>query len=116
MTLSLLDGVGIILATSIHGPGVYNHLSASIGYASINWRLSIGPSMAAYSTPACGQKMCGRLSGVSPGLIVAIEYYVAEWFGVSANLTADWLTGSPVLPAGLATTILLGPVLKWSRK
>lgn len=112
--LALRDAFGILPAINERGIGVYNHTSVAIGYAWTSGRFSIGPSLAIYSAPACGQEWCARLTGSSPGVVAQVDYYFHDPLGVSAITTVDWLTGSDVLPAGVAVTMLVGPVLKWS--
>jgi len=116
LLLALSDACSILPATDAHGVGVYNHASVSLGYAWPSGRFSVGPALAMYSTPACGQRWCGRLTGLSPGGAVQLDYYFSEWLGVSASATVDWLTGSDVLPAGAAASVFVGPLLKWSSK
>lgn len=116
LLLALSDGGSILPATDAHGVGIYNHTSVSLGYAWPSGRFSVGPALAIYSAPACGQRWCGRLTGLSPGGAVQLDYYFSEWLGVSASATVDWLTGSDVLPAGVAASVFVGPLVKWSSK
>ena len=102
--LALREVCSLLPATDAHGLGVYNHLSIEVGYAWTSGRLSIGPLLAVYAL-ACGPESCGRLSGLSPGVRGQLDYYFAGPFGVSASANVDWLTGSAVLPAGVAATV-----------
>lgn len=112
--VALRDALSVLPATDAHGVGAYNHASSAVGYAWTTGRFSIGPALAIYSMPACGSEQCARLSGLSPGLHAQVDYYFLGSLGVSATATVDWLTGSAVLPAGVAATVLVGPSLKWS--
>lgn len=114
--LAIGDSASILPATDSHGVGLYNHTSLSLGYAWTSGRFGVGPAFAVYSTPACGQSRCGRLTGVSPGGTVQLDYYFSDIFGISAIANVDWLTGSLVLPPGLAAAVFVGPSLKWSGK
>ena len=114
LLLALSDAADLLPATDAHGIGVYNHTSVRLGYGWPNGRFSVGPALAIYSTPACGQRWCGRLTGLSPGGVVQLDYFFSEWLGVSASATVDWLTGSDVLPAGAAASVFVGPLVKWS--
>lgn len=114
--LAIQDAVSVLPATDVHGVGVYNHTSIAIGYARRDGSLSIGPSVAIYSVPACGRSLCARLKGASPGAMARVDYYFSGSFGVSASATVDWLAGSVVLPAGVAATVLVGPLLTWSSR
>ena len=108
--------LGILPAVGRHGVGVYGHASVALGYAWKSGRFSIGPSLAIYSVPACGREWCDRLSGLAPGLGGRLDYYLVGPFGISVSTNVDWLTGSTVLPAGVAATVLAGPLLRWSRE
>lgn len=112
--LALRDVLSILPATDIHGAGAYNHASVAIGYAWKTGTFSLGPSLAVYSVAACGPQWCDRLSGLAPGATAHLAYYLPGPFGVSASATLDWLTGSAVLPAGVAATVLVGPLLRWN--
>lgn len=112
--LSVRDMLSILPATDSRGVGAYNHASIAVGYAWASSRLSIGPSLAVYSVPACGRDWCARLSGISPGVGAQVDYYFYRSLGISASGTVDWLTGSAVLPAGVAVMVLVGPSLRWS--
>jgi hypothetical protein len=113
--LFALQNMGSILpATSKHGVGFYNQTSAAIGYASDERNFSIGPTLSAYSFVACGPALCGRVLGVAPGAHAQVNIYFYGRLGVSLNASLDWIGGgSLVLPGGLATMVVAGPVVRW---
>ncbi|MBK8259518.1 MAG: hypothetical protein IPK82_43530 [Polyangiaceae bacterium] len=111
--LAFEEVASILPAFGVGGVGVYNHTSVAIGYAWKNGTFKIGPSLVVYSTPVCGLLQCARLAGISPGLATHVDYYFSDSLGVAASATVDWLTGSVVLPAGIAASVLVGPVLRW---
>lgn len=110
-----LDACSILPAIDKRGVGVYNQVSAAIGYSVKKGDISIGPSLAIYSMPACGATLCGRVGGVAPGGRAQINIYLTSFFGVSVSGSLDWIGGrSFVLPGGVAATVVAGPVLRWS--
>jgi hypothetical protein len=57
----------ILPASDAHGVGVYSQTSADIGYAWDSVNVSLGPSLAIYSLPACAPTLCARVAGLAPG-------------------------------------------------
>ena len=104
----------ILPATSKNGVGFYNQTSAAIGYASEERNFSIGPSLSFYTMPACGATLCGRVLGVGPGVHAQVNAYFFGRLGLSVNANLDWIGGrSLVLPGGLATMVVAGPIVRW---
>ncbi|MEZ4302185.1 MAG: hypothetical protein R3B70_45075 [Polyangiaceae bacterium] len=110
---SLQETMSILPAVNEHGPGVYNQISAALGYAWRDIRLSVGPAISTYSMPACGILLCARIRGLSPAIRVQVDFYFAGPLGVSVGGSVDWLTGSEVLPDGVLVSAMAGPVIKW---
>jgi hypothetical protein len=111
------DQCSILPSTNMLGVGVYNQTSAAIGYTSDKLNFSIGPSISAYSTPACGVRLCGRVVGLAPGGHAQANMYFAGALGVSVRANIDWVGGrSLVLPGGVAAMVTVGPVLRWRSK
>jgi hypothetical protein len=109
------DLCSILPATNMLGVGVYNQISAAIGYAaSDKLDFSIGPSISVYSTPACGVTLCGRVVGLAPGGHAQATMYVTGPWGVSMRANVDWVGGrSLVLHGGMAAMVTAGVVLRW---
>lgn len=102
----------ILPASDAHGVGVYSQTSADIGYAWENVNVSLGPSLALYSVPACAPKPCARVAGIAPGGHAQVSVYLASPFGVSIWGGVDWL-GESTLVHGVVGTIVAGPVVRW---
>lgn len=116
-SLSVDDHLNLLPAVNRLGVGVYNQTSASIGYAWKAGKLSIGPSLAIYSMPACSAALalCGRVLGVGPGGHAQIDVYFAGPLGVSVSANLDWIGGvSLLLPGSVAVMAVAGPILRWS--
>jgi hypothetical protein len=117
--LAVNEMVSIVPATDPLGLGVYSQTSADIGFAWTNASLSLGPLVAAFSTPACrAEGGCKRVEGITPGIHVQANLYLAGPLGLSLWSSIDWATqGSSILPSGSVTgTVLVGPVLRWRTK
>lgn len=107
--------LGILPPLNQGALGVYGQTAAVLGYASEKRSFSVGPSFSAYSMWTCSATLCGRAVGVAPGGHALVNVYLYERVGVSVSATFDWIHGrSLVLPGGLATTIIAGPVFRWS--
>ncbi|MBK8252628.1 MAG: hypothetical protein IPK82_08160 [Polyangiaceae bacterium] len=116
-TLAISDFLNVLPAVNMLGVGVYNQTSIRFGYAVQNLDFQIGPSLSAYSTPACNQGYCGRVVGIGPGGQAQVDFYFFGPLGVSVSANVDWVGGrSLVLPGGVAAMIRLGPVLRWNSK
>lgn len=97
------------------GVGVYNHLSAEIGYGWEAGSFSLGPSVSVYSMPACNPVLCGRIVGLSAGGHAQLTIYVVGPLGLSGSATIEWMGGaSSVVRNNLAATFVAGPVVRWS--
>lgn len=117
LILALHDLLNILPPINNSGLGVYNHASAAFGYAWENGYIDVGPSFSIYSMIACGNKLCGRVSGVSPGGQAQVSLYFTGPLGASVSATVDWVGGSSlVLPGGVAAMVVAGPVVRWSMK
>ncbi len=117
LTLAIHDLLNILPPINRSGFGVYNHTSAAFGYAWANGYIDVGPSFSIYSMIACGTKLCGRVTGLSPGGQVQASLYFTGPLGASVSVNVDWVGGSSlILPGGVAAMIVAGPVLRWGIK
>lgn len=107
------DALTLLPAINKYGIGVHNQISIAIGYAWKGVRFVLGPAFSAYSMPACGGEWCARQSGLSPGGRARLDLYFAGPLGISIGGSVDWLSGTAVLPGGVAASAVAGPVLKW---
>lgn len=107
----------ILPAFNNHGPGLYNQISAAIGYGWVDYRVTVGPSISVYSIPACNEINCNRVAGFSVGGHGQFDAYIAGPFGLSAIVNVDWIGGnSVVLPGGVVVMAAAGPVFKWGAR
>jgi hypothetical protein len=83
----------LVPATGKLGFGVYNEASFSVGYASKDVDISLGPSFSVYSMPACGPTLCGRVVGLAPGGHAQTNLYFAGPLGISVSANVDWVGG-----------------------
>jgi hypothetical protein len=104
----------VLPLTNRLGIGIFNQVSAAIGYASAQYSFSVGPSISIYSMPACGAALCGRVVGLSPGGHAGASFYFTGLLGVAIDAHATWVGGgSLVLPGGVVVLVVAGPVLRW---
>jgi hypothetical protein len=95
--------------------GVYNQTAVDIGYAWKDGNISAGPSIAMYAMTTCGRALCGYLDGVAVGGQVQANLYITGQVGLSVVAEVDWIAGnSLVIPGGIAATVAVGPVVRWS--
>ncbi|MFO0590277.1 MAG: hypothetical protein U0441_22225 [Polyangiaceae bacterium] len=115
--LAAQETPSILPAMNDHGPGLYNQLSAVLGYGWGDYRIAGGPAFSVYSMPACNMTLCSRVVGISAGGHAQVDAYIAGAFGLSANVNVDWLGGnSAVLPGGVVLTASAGPIVRWGAK
>lgn len=105
--------LGILPAVDQFGVGANGQISAALGYGWKGGSFSAGPELLIYSMPACGAERCARLKGVSPGARAQMDLYFLGPLGLSLSVSVAWLSGSVVLPSGVAVSGLAGPVLRW---
>jgi hypothetical protein len=113
--LAVQETPSILPAMNDHGPGLYNQVSAVVGYGWRDYKITAGPALSIYSMPACNLTNCSRVVGISMGGHAQLDAYVAGAFGLSANVSVDWIGGdSVVLPGGVVVTAAAGPIFRWS--
>jgi hypothetical protein len=93
-------------------------LGGGVFWEAVN--LSAGVSIAAYSLPLCGPKLCAQVRGVAPGVDVRLDVfgpYLSGAFGVSLDCAVTFITGgaSPVW-RGVSGHCLAGPVFRFSSR
>jgi hypothetical protein len=85
------------------------------------WELvnvSAGLSLAAYSLPICGPRLCGQMGGLAPGASVRLDLfgpYLEGGLGVSVDCALAWITGLayPVW-SGVSVRCSAGPILRFA--
>jgi hypothetical protein len=79
---------------------------------------SAGLSLAEYSLPICGPRLCGQVRGVAPGAGARVDVfgpYLSGGLGVSVDCAGTWITGSasPVW-SGFSVRCSAGPILRFT--
>jgi hypothetical protein len=100
--------------------GINNETTIGAG---IFWKfvnLSGGPSLAQYSLPICGPRLCGQVRGFAPGLGVRVDIFgpfLTGALGFSADCSIVWITGSaaPVW-SGISGRCSAGPIVRFASK
>lgn len=98
--------------------GINNETSLGGG---LFWELvnvSVGLSLAEFSLPICGPRLCGQMRGVAPGVGARLDIfgpYLSGGLGVSVDCTSAWITGgaAPVW-SGVSVRCSAGPIIRFS--
>ena len=108
----------ILVPSNQDGVGLYVHTAGTVGYAWEERDFSLGPSLSAYDIVACGVAVCGRVVGLAPGGHAQVNAYFLGPLGISASVDVDWIGGRSLVlhGSGVATTIVAGPVLRWTAR
>jgi hypothetical protein len=91
-------------------------LGGGLFWESVN--VSAGLSLAVYSLPICGPRLCGRVHGLSPGASARLDLfgpYIEGGLGVSVDCAGAWITG-PAYPvwSGVSVRCSAGPILRFT--
>jgi len=97
--------------------GINNETTVGGGFSWERMDISAGLSLAAYSLPICGPRLCGQVQGFAPGASARFDFfgpYLAAGLGVSVDCSATWITGSadPVW-SGVSVRCSAGPILRF---
>jgi hypothetical protein len=100
--------------------GINNETTVGGGLCWERVNVSAGLSLAAYSLPMCGPRLCGQVQGFAPGASVRLDLfgpYVSGGLGVSVDCAADWITGTatPVW-SGVSVRCSAGPILRFASR
>jgi hypothetical protein len=79
---------------------------------------SAGLSLAAFSLPICGPRLCGQMRGLAPGAGVRLDLfgpYLSGGLGVSVDCTGAFIMGraAPVW-SGVSVRCSAGPILRFT--
>jgi hypothetical protein len=82
--------------------------------------LSAGLSLAEYSLPMCGARLCGLVRGVAPGAGLRLDVfgpYLSGGLGVSLDCAGTWITGNaaPVW-SGVSVRCTAGPIIRFASR
>ena len=98
--------------------GINNETTIGGGLYGESVNVSAGLSLAAYSLPMCGPRLCDRVYGVAPGASARLDLfgpYLSGALGVSVDCGGTWITGraSPVW-SGVSVRCSAGPILRFT--
>jgi hypothetical protein len=98
--------------------GINNETTLGGGLFGESMNVSAGLSLAAFSLPICGPRLCGQMRGVAPGADLRLDLfgpYLSGGLGISIDCAGTWITGgaSPVW-SGLSMRCSAGPVLRFA--
>ena len=98
--------------------GIQNETTLGAGFFGELMNVSAGLSLAAFSLPICGPRLCGQMRGVVPGADLRLDLfgpYLAGSLGISIDCAGTWITGaaSP-LWSGVSVRCSAGPVFRFA--
>ena len=97
--------------------GINNETTVGGGLAWERVNVSAGLSLAAFSLPLCGPRLCAQVQGLAPGASARLDVfgpYLSGALGVSMDCAGIWITGraSPVW-SGVSVRCSAGPILRF---
>ncbi|MDI1432630.1 hypothetical protein [Polyangium sorediatum] len=97
--------------------GINNETTVGGGLSWEHVNVSAGLSLAAYSLPICGPRLCGQVRGFAPGAGARLDLfgpYLSGRLGVSVDCAAAWIMGSasPVW-RGVSVRCSAGPIFRF---
>jgi hypothetical protein len=91
-------------------------LGGGLFWASVN--VSAGLSLAAFSLPICGPRLCGQMHGLVPGASARLDLfgpYLSGALGVSVDCGGTWITGgADAVWSGVSVRCSAGPILRFA--
>ena len=76
--------------------GITNETTLGGGLFWERVNVSVGLSLAAFSLPVCGPRLCGQMGGIVPGASVRLDLfgpYLSGGLGVAVDCAFAWITG-----------------------
>ena len=97
--------------------GINNETTLGGGLFWERVNVSAGLSLAAYSLPLCGPRLCGQASGLAPGVSARLDIfgpYLSGGLGVAVDCAGTWIMGNaaPVW-SGVSVRCSAGPLLRF---
>ena len=97
--------------------GINNETTVGGGLSWERVNVSAGLSLAAFSLPICGPRLCGQVQGLVPGVSARLDVfgpYLSGSLGASVDCAAAWITGSayPVW-SGVSVRCSAGPIFRF---
>jgi hypothetical protein len=98
--------------------GIQNETTLGGGLFGELMNVSAGLSLAEFSLPICGPRLCGQMRGLAPGADVRLDLfgpYLSGSLGISIDCAGTWITGgaSPVW-SGVSVRCSAGPVFRFA--
>jgi hypothetical protein len=98
--------------------GINNETTLGGGLFWERVNVSAGLSLAAYSLPLCGPRLCGQVRGLAPGVGVRLDLfgpYLSGGLGVAVDCGGTWITGSAAsIWNGVSVRCSAGPLLRFT--
>jgi hypothetical protein len=98
--------------------GINNETTLGGGFFGERVNVSAGLSLAGFSLPICGPRLCGLMRGLAPGASLRIDLfgpYLSGALGVSIDCGGTWITGSAAsIWSGVSVRCSAGPLLRFT--
>nr|AYM54518.1 hypothetical protein [Racemicystis crocea] len=98
--------------------GINNETTLGVGIFWERVNASAGLSLAAFSLPICGPRLCGQMHGLVPGASMRLDIfgpYLSGAIGISVDCSGAWITGSAdAVWTGISVRCSAGPVLRFA--
>lgn len=100
--------------------GINNETTLGGGLLWESVDVSAGLSLAEFSMPICGARLCGQMRGISPGASARLDIfgpYLSGGLGISVDCAGLWIMGraSPVW-SGVSVRCSAGPILRFTSR
>jgi hypothetical protein len=111
------DAVSLLGATGGRF-GINNETTFGGGLFWERVNVSAGLSLAAYSLPLCGPRLCGQVRGLAPGASMRLDLfgpYLSGGLGVAIDCAGIWITGNAAsIWSGVSVRCSAGPLLRFT--
>lgn len=98
--------------------GINNEATLGAGLFWERVNASAGLSLAAFSLPICGPRLCGQMHGLVPGASARLDLfgpYLSGALGVSLDCAGAWITGgADAVWSGVSVRCSAGPILRFA--
>ena len=98
--------------------GINNETTLGVGFSGELVNVSAGLSLAEFSLPICGPRLCGQMRGLAPGADVRLDLfgpYLSGSLGISIDCAGTWFTGgASSVWNGVSVRCSAGPVLRFA--
>jgi len=96
--------------------GINNETTVGGGLVWESVGMSAGLSLAAFSMPICGPRLCGQMHGLVPGASARFDIfgpYLSGALGVSVDCAGAWIIGgADAVWSGISVRCSAGPILR----